>query len=297
MNALALTLVLLLPAAPTWEEIAREDSWSLDELSGMVASRKHPGVLWTHNDSGNDPELFALSLDGKLLAEIDVAAKNVDWEDIALAPGDQLWICDCGNNDNERKDLRLLRVKEPDPKKPPEERHPNLVVRFRYAEQKQFPPEKARKNFDAEGLFFADGKLHLLTKHRGNNHVVLYRFDDLATDRVVTPTKIAERDLGEPPIRKLHMVTAADVSRDEKTLAVLTYGAVFLFQRRAKEPWLMQNPTRVPLDANHTGQIEALTFVRDEIWFANEDGTIFRLKKAAPPPLQRAPTAGEAAGP
>ena len=32
----------------------------LHELSGIVASRKHPGVFWAHNDSGNPLELFAI---------------------------------------------------------------------------------------------------------------------------------------------------------------------------------------------------------------------------------------------
>lgn len=28
---------------------------TLDEVSGIVASRRHPGVLWAHNDSGHGP--------------------------------------------------------------------------------------------------------------------------------------------------------------------------------------------------------------------------------------------------
>ena len=30
----------------------------IGESSGVVASRKHPGLLWTINDSGGDPMLF-----------------------------------------------------------------------------------------------------------------------------------------------------------------------------------------------------------------------------------------------
>ena len=36
------------------------------EASGIVASRKNPGVLWVHNDSGDTARLFALSYTGKL---------------------------------------------------------------------------------------------------------------------------------------------------------------------------------------------------------------------------------------
>src|SRR4051794_35074519 len=36
------------------------------ELSGLVASRRRAGVLWTHNDSGDRPRLFALASDGRV---------------------------------------------------------------------------------------------------------------------------------------------------------------------------------------------------------------------------------------
>ena len=39
----------------------------LTELSGVVESRKQPGVLWTHNDSGDTDRFFALSRSGSLL--------------------------------------------------------------------------------------------------------------------------------------------------------------------------------------------------------------------------------------
>jgi hypothetical protein len=275
MPPAALLALATLASAPAFEEMARTSA--LDELSGVAASRKYDGVLWAHNDSGNDAELFALTREGKLRVTFPVASRNVDWEDIAATPGGDLWICDCGNNKNRRKDLRLLRVKEPDPSKPPATLTPDVVVRFSYAEQKAFPPPPERKNFDAEALFFTGGKLHLLTKHRGDNRVVLYRFDDASGAKPVTPTKIAERDLGEPLIRRLHMVTAADISGNGRVLALLTYGAVYLFSRRGGEPWLHGTPARIPLDPNVTGQAEALTFLGDEVWFGNEDGVLFRL--------------------
>ena len=34
------------------------------ESSGVVVSRIHPGVLWTHNDSGDGPYLYATDLQG-----------------------------------------------------------------------------------------------------------------------------------------------------------------------------------------------------------------------------------------
>ena len=45
----------------------------LDEVSGLAASRRSPGVLWAVNDGGNTHRLFALSLEGERLAAWNVA--------------------------------------------------------------------------------------------------------------------------------------------------------------------------------------------------------------------------------
>jgi hypothetical protein len=50
----------------------------LPELSGMAASRRHPGVLWAHNDSGNDAEVFAVRETGEVLATLRLAMSRID---------------------------------------------------------------------------------------------------------------------------------------------------------------------------------------------------------------------------
>ena len=74
----------------------------LDESSGVAASRRQPGVLWTMNDSGNDAWIFATDTMGRDHGALAVAdARNRDWEAIALGPcGTQecLYIADTGDN-------------------------------------------------------------------------------------------------------------------------------------------------------------------------------------------------------
>jgi len=58
------------PSCPTvgeWETVGTVESEELVEASGVVASRRTPGVLWSHNDAGDDPRLFALSTTGRHL--------------------------------------------------------------------------------------------------------------------------------------------------------------------------------------------------------------------------------------
>jgi hypothetical protein len=42
-------------------EQGRIDSLELDEASGLAASRLHPGILYSHNDHGDRPRLFAIN--------------------------------------------------------------------------------------------------------------------------------------------------------------------------------------------------------------------------------------------
>ena len=50
------------------------------EPSGLARSRRHEGVFWTHNDSGDVPRFFAIDANGNLLAEFSVeGASHTDW--------------------------------------------------------------------------------------------------------------------------------------------------------------------------------------------------------------------------
>lgn len=91
----------------------------LTEASGLAASRKNPGVLWTHNDSGDESRLFALSTNGKHLGTFALAGVIArDWEDLALGPGpvpgvDYLYIGDLGNNYSPHHLKHIHRIPEP----------------------------------------------------------------------------------------------------------------------------------------------------------------------------------------
>src|SRR5262245_57245123 len=59
----------------------------LAESSGLVVSRAQPGVYWSHNDSGDGPNLYAIDATGQLLATFNVAdAEARDWEDMSSGP-------------------------------------------------------------------------------------------------------------------------------------------------------------------------------------------------------------------
>lgn len=88
----------------------------LSRVSGLVASRKQPGVFWMHDDMVAGAYLFAVNANGDILQQYLLNTSRVDWEDIALGPGgglDYIYIGDFGDDSAVRQDCRILRVPEP----------------------------------------------------------------------------------------------------------------------------------------------------------------------------------------
>lgn len=137
------------------------DRAASSELSGLVASRKFPGVLWTHND-GDRPVLIALDRDGTHLADIDVGSAGLtDWEELALGPArdggpDELYLADTGDNALERESIQVIRVPEPDP-------FTDSAVRGAESFELVYGDGKAH---DAEAMFVEprSGRIFIVTK-------------------------------------------------------------------------------------------------------------------------------------
>ncbi|MFD7400266.1 WD40 repeat domain-containing protein [Streptomyces virginiae] len=73
----------------------------IKESSGLAASRIHPGVYWTHNDSDDGPFIYAVdSASGRTVARVTLKGigKPRDVEAISLGPDGQLYVGDIGDN-------------------------------------------------------------------------------------------------------------------------------------------------------------------------------------------------------
>ena len=289
----AVTLCLVASgAAAELERIGRLTHPALDEISGIVKSRRGDSpspFYWVHNDSGDEPRLFAIDGDGTPVKPpfmpisaadwpghaIDNAA-HFDWEDIALADG-VLYIADVGNNGNARRDLGVYVVNEPDPLAIPKMRAlKHLPVR--YPDQNEHPGDVW--HFDCEGVFVADGKLHFLTKHRQSRRIregapgtKLYRLDTEHTDRENVLTLVGRRD-------DVSQVTGADLSPDGTVLAVSTYTALWLFDAPDDgADWLSGKARRLDLDTAVARQLEAVGWEDDaSLRLTNEQRDVFRAR-------------------
>ena len=91
----------------------------IPEASGLAISRRTPGIIWSHNDSGHATELFALdAVTGALRGRVRVPVRTRDWEAISAGrcpAGNCLYIADIGDNGLARKRVEIYRVPEPSP--------------------------------------------------------------------------------------------------------------------------------------------------------------------------------------
>jgi hypothetical protein len=109
-----------LPSAPALAEVrlsgALEDPFIVEQ-SGLARSASSPDVYWTHNDSGNLPQLFAIDSTGASRGRWNVTnASNGDWEAIAVGAcdaGSCVYLADVGDNNARRKSVSVWRVREP----------------------------------------------------------------------------------------------------------------------------------------------------------------------------------------
>ncbi len=194
-------------------EIGHLTDPAIPESSGIVASRQFPGVFWTHNDSGNPPNLFAVNSSGKTLATVEVAATNRDWEDIAIDNQGRLYIGDIGNNNARYAELTVHRIDEPDPANPP-----TKPIAVQLSWRLRFPA----KAFDCEGLFVWQNSGYVVSKYRDATPAGLYRF---SLDPQKEPAVLEH--VCDLPIRA--PATGADISPDGGQVVVQTVAGPYVF--------------------------------------------------------------------
>ena len=276
---------------------------TLNELSGLVKSRRFDDVYWAHNDSGDQARLFAIDHLGKIIfpsflagefhGEVSARGKtpwpglpilvaaNVDWEDIAT-DAEHLYIADMGNNGNARRDLGVYVIPEPNPRAA-ELTRPVSFLPIRYPEQREYPAKLW--HYDSEALFVFQDKLYFITKHRQPGKIdkfevgaVLYRLDTRYTDRFNILTRVDTHSA-------MSVATGADLSPDGRYLAVISYRDFWLFEKPvANDQWLSGTAYRLPLPWRESKQVEAVAWADNEqLVIGNEEGELYWIARKSVP--------------
>ncbi len=221
-----------------------------EESSGLIL---YNNLLWTFNDSGGENKLFGLNFSGEIVREITIEnAMNTDWEDIAQ-DDQHIYIGDFGNNNGVRKDLKIYQIKKNDMNSG------NIVtaneIDFSYAEQKDFSFRPLNTPFDCEAITNYKDKLTIFTKNWVDETTAVYQIPKIEGEYALSFTDTFNVN---------GLVTGADISPDEKTLALVGYKdfkpIVWLFSDITEQDFFGGKETYMKLDEIFSAQTEGICF-------------------------------------
>ncbi|MBX2961100.1 MAG: hypothetical protein KF687_01235 [Cyclobacteriaceae bacterium] len=227
----------------------------IDEASGLAASHTHPGMLWTHNDSGDKSRIFLIDSIGQKRATLWLSGiSNRDWEDIAVGPGPQpdktyVYIGEIGDNRAKHKHKYIYRFPEP-----------TLVSTDTTLTVEQIDsikfvlPDGSR---DCEALMIDPDTKDLYIFSKRETAVNVYR---LPYPQSTTELMEAEKVLEGLP---LTLIVAADWSADGKEILIKDYERVYYWKRNGDEPvseLLTKDPILLPYHQEPQGESIAFDY-------------------------------------
>ncbi len=251
---------------------------AVKETSGLAFFN---GKLWTINDSGGLPVIYAIDTTSGNVAQMItlIGTTNVDWEDLTTDEN-FVYVADVGNNNGDRTDLTIHKVLK---STIPANGNSNVQagrIQFVYEDQKRLSKNK-NHNFDCEALIAAGDSLYLFTKNRANEHCNLYRLPK--TPGTYTAKKIGGFDAGG-------LITGADFDPVKQQLVLTGY------EKDTYEPfiWILfdfqghnflnGNKRRINLNGLLATQTEGIAFYSPYSAFISAEKSngynarIFRLK-------------------
>jgi len=231
-------------------------NFAISEASGIVASRSNPDILWTHNDSGDDPIIYAIDTLGETVGEWTIAgAINRDWEDIAIGPGPEdginyLYVGDIGDNQAVHSSLNIYRFPEPITSGDNPVRgtiHDIDKINLKY-------PDGAR---DAETLLVDPLTRDLYILSKRDRFARLYRLPfPQSTSSTIIADKIGEWD--REIIGIFNQPVGGDISPDGRELLVKSYVEVLYWQREDDQTsvfeLMQQEPKILPYTVEPQGE-------------------------------------------
>lgn len=226
----------------------------LGEVSGLAASSNNPGLLWVHNDSGNDAEIYLVDENLKIRLSCKIpGVKNRDWEDIAVGPGPEagknyVYVADIGDNKAKHPFKYIYRFVEPVASDQSGEIN---ITKF---DTIVFRLEGERKDTESIMIHPVTKDLYVVSKRE--KPVYLY---ELKYPYSVQDTLTAAKVTSLP----LTQIVSAGISTDGKEILMKNYDNIYYWniQNRPVKEALQEKPEILKYTPEPQG--EAITFTRD----------------------------------
>lgn len=261
-----LAFVAALALEPKHELVCEIKDKAVQESSGLAASARHPGELYTVNDSGSQPVIYRFDLKGRIRNKVRLTGtQNVDWEDLAQARG-QLFVADIGDNLARRKSIEIAQVSERDAERA--EARPKLYS-LTY-------PDGPR-NAEAFAVDPMSGDFWIVEKVNGKSGVYW-----AAAPR---PGKVELSRVGTVTLGSIipgsRLVTGMCFSGDGKDVFVRTYFGLWRFPvPKRRTEWWRGPSTRLTIEPERQGEAVCTSL----------DGeTVFTSSEGSPCPIRSLP--------
>lgn len=240
----------------------------LYESSGIHVTA--PNVIWTHNDSGHTNQLFQIDTIGNLVRTLTVVnATNVDWEDLAVDDQGRVYINDAGNNNNNRRDLVIYRI--PDPDSIESYQVEAERIDFVFEDQTEFPPPPSYRNFCIEATIWKDDSIFMFTKDRSDpitGYTKMYAVPAVPGTHVAVLLDSLYVDNENHPAR----ITSADYNPATGEMVLLTRTRILSFTDFPGNRFF--DGRIVDYQFSHLiGQVEAIAFVQNNRLYITSEGS------------------------
>ncbi|OJW13887.1 hypothetical protein [Mucilaginibacter sp. 44-25] len=210
------------------------------ELSGLAAGRTNAGLLYTHEDSGNGPEVYITDAKGRDLGRIILdGVNNRDWEDIVCGPGpdatkNYIYVAEIGDNDVAYRSVSIYRFVEPD-------LTGANAQTVKHVTPEIIPCVYPGGALNAETLMIdpLTKDLYIATKQVSKSTLYVARYPQ-STNSTTTLTPLANFPFD--------LLTAGDISADGSEIVIRNTGQIWYWKRQANES-VVNAMLRQPQDA------------------------------------------------
>ena len=292
----AIRCALLLIGSVFWVSVVTSAPLpaEIDESSGLTRSLHDSAHFWTHNDThpiaagdeDADAALFRIDRTGTLVSTIRLPnIQQRDFESIdSFVHHNQpmLLIADSGDNLLIWEDYRLLLIPEPEQLDAKQTAAPTHVLRYRFSDRQS-------RDVEAVAVDTTDEQIWLISKRPKPAELFTLNLNQLQpldsaddTDQALTGANVQEaqrigelgpltpanafRWLLDPLIGdEVNVVTGMDIHPDGAIMAVLTYAAVYFFQRNPDQSWadVLQRAPQANVPLPGIRQWEGISFAHN----------------------------------
>ncbi|MFZ1256377.1 MAG: T9SS type A sorting domain-containing protein [Saprospiraceae bacterium] len=250
----------------SWKQICVLDQ-TMSHSSGLL-TLNHGETFWTQVDNGSPAEIFEFDKNGIILRTLKIEnVSKMDWEDITHDGKGTIFIGDFGNNNNNRKDLKIYILKNVDQHLAATISAETIV--FSYADQKDFPPAAPYRNYDMEAMVWFQDSLHLFSKNRTDPFSgYTYQYAIPAKSGSYNVNPMDRFKTGDGPML-FFWITAAAMDLEKNNLILLSHDRIWKFSDFNGSQFFQGKSNMIQLPS-YT-QKEAICYAKDNTWYITDE--------------------------